>query len=126
MGIALAACVLLAVPASVMAASDAVVLPAMDSAAPHAAFFADRPTVKAPVVSEAARALLAKQQASGAVAMPDEREFPFPRGWMLALLALAAVLVLVLFDRVHLAMKLAKLNDDAVRSSGLRAPLARN
>jgi hypothetical protein len=37
-----------------------------------------------------------------------------------------AVLVVVLVDRVRLSAKLSKLNEDALRSSGLSAPLARN
>lgn len=131
--LALAACAALALSTSAIAAPDAVILPSMDAATPHANLFADRAsgatgatgaTVKqSPTVSASASALLVKQQATGAVAMPDDREFPFPRGWMLALLA---VLAIVIVDRVRLYLKLAKLNQDAVRSSGLSAPFARN
>ena len=129
LGSVLAACALLAVSTQAMAVGpDAVVLPAMDGAAPHAvvttAPVVQQAAIKPPVVvSESASALLVKQQAKGAVAMPDDREIPFPRGWMLGLLA---VLVLVLFDRIRLSKKLAKLNEDALRSSGLSAPFARN
>ncbi len=126
LGFVMAACALLAVSTSAMAVGpDAVVLPATDAGAPHAAVTTvERASVKLPVVvNESAAALLVKQQAKGSVAMPDDREIPFPRGWMLGLLA---VLVLVLFDRIRLSMKLAKLNEDALRSSGLSAPFARN
>lgn len=125
-GLMLATCASLAVATRAAAAGPAsVVLPAMDVAAPHAAMTTvQQASVKPPVVvSEAAAALLVKQQATAAVAMPDDREIPFPRGWMLGLLA---VLVLMLFDRIRLSMKLAKLNEDALQSSGLSAPFARN
>ncbi len=123
-GLAFAAFAMFAVSTSAIAAPDTVILPAMDAATPHATLFADRATVKQPpVVSASASAMLVKQQISGAVATPDDREFPFPRGWMLALLA---VLAIVVADRVRLSMKLSKLNQDALRSSGLSAPFARN
>ena len=133
LGFAWVACVSLAVSTQAMAVGpDAVVLPAMEGAAPHAATTAttattavERPSVKPPVVMSelAAAALLDKPQAKGAAATPDDREIPFPSGWMLGLLA---VLALVLFDRIRLSMKLAKLNEDALRSSGLSAPLIRH
>jgi len=118
-----AACALLAASAQA-AGRNAVVLPAMEGAAPHVFVnTSERATAKPPlVVSESASALLLKQQATRAVAVPDDRETPFPRAWMLGLLA---VLSLVIFDRIRLAMKLAKLNQDASRSSGLGAPFAR-
>ena len=121
--VTVAACALLAASAQA-AGRDAVVLPAMEGAAPHVfANTSERATAKPPlVVSESASALLLKQQATRAVAVPDDRETPFPRAWMLGLLA---VLSLVIFDRIRLAMKLAKLNQDASRSSGLGAPFAR-
>lgn len=123
-GLAFAAFALLAVSTSASAAPDKVVLPAMDGATPHAAMVADRAAVKqSPMVSAAASALLVQQQANGTVAMPDDREFPFPRGWMLALLA---VLAIVVVDRVRSSMKLSKLNQDAIRASGMSAPFARN
>ncbi len=123
--VAVAACALFAASAQAAVARDAVVLPAMEGAAPHVVVTtAERATVKPPLaVSESASALLLKQQGTGAVAMPDSRETPLPRGWMLGLLA---VLSLVIVDRIRLSMKLAKLNQDASRSSGLGAPFARN
>ena len=123
--VAVAACALFAVSAQAAVGRDAVVLPAMEGAAPHVIVTtAERATAKPPlVVSESASALLLKQQGTGAVAMPDNRETPFPRAWMLGLLA---VLSLVIFDRIRLSMKLAKLNQDASRSSGLGTPFVRN
>lgn len=128
LGLALVACAFMAVSTAASAVGpDAVLLPAMDGAAPHAtvtkATAVQSGAVKPPVVSASAGAVLVKQQAKDVVAMPDERELPFSRGWMVGLLA---VLVLMLFDRIRLSMKLAKLNQDAVRSSGLSAPLIRN
>jgi hypothetical protein len=123
-GLAFAAFAMFALSTSATAAPDSVVLPAMDAATPQGTLSVDRATVKQPsAVSASAAALLVKQQANGTVAMPDDREFPFPRGWMLALLA---VLAIVVIDRVRTSVKLAKLNQDAVRASGLSAPFARN
>ena len=132
LGIALAACALLAVSTQAKAAgTSSVMLPAMDGAAPHAVVTivttvttarqsAIKPT---DALSESANAPSVNQQAKVAIAMPDELEIAFPGGWKVGLLA---VLVLVLLGRIRLSMKLAKLNQDAVRSSGLSAPFARN
>ena len=129
LGLALAACALLAVSTQARAAGTiSVMLPAMDGAAPHAVVTtvttAQQTAIKpTDALSESANAPSVNQQAKGAVAMPDDREIAFPSGWKLGLLA---VLVLVLLGRIRLSMKLAKLNQDALRSSGLSAPFARN
>lgn len=129
---ALTACALLTAATQAAAAGpDTAALPAMEGAAPPsasaaaaAAAAAERASAKpSRVASESASALLVKQQTARAVALPDDREIPFPRAWMLGLLA---VLALVVFDRIRLSMKLAKLNQDASRSSGLSGPFARN
>lgn len=121
LGLLIAACALLALPAQ--ADSGATPLTAINRSATPSVNASAKPVVDAHAAKETASMLLVKQQAREAVAMPDDREFPFPRGWMLALLA---VLVVVLVDRVRLFTKLSKLNEDALRSSGLSAPLVRN
>ena len=129
LGLALAACALLAVSTQASAAgTSSVMLPAMDGAAPHAVVTtvttAQQTAIKPPVVvGESASASSVNQQAKVAIAMPDELEIAFPGGWKVGLLA---VLVLVLLGRIRLSMKLAKLNQDAPRSSGLSAPFVRN
>lgn len=122
-GFTLAACALLALPAQAKAGSDATLLTAIDRSATQSVSASVKPVVDRHSTTESGSALLAKQQAKAAVAMPDDREFPFPRAWMLALLA---VLVVVLVDRARVSAKLTKLNEDARRSSGLSAPLARS
>ena len=119
----LAACALLALPAQASAGSDSTPLTPVDRPATQSFGASVKRVVDNHPTTESAAALLAKQQAKAAVATPDDREFPFPRGWMLALLA---VLVVVLVDRARVAAKSPKLNDDARRSSGLSAPLARS
>jgi hypothetical protein len=122
---ALVTCVLLAATLQAPAAgADAVFLPAMDGAAPHAIVIAvDRAPVTPSATGDTAGASLASAPNKGAVLATDKPETPFPLGWMFGLLA---VLVVVAFDRVRLSMKLAKLNEDALRASGLRAPYARD
>lgn len=119
----LAACALLALPAQSSPGSDSMPITPIDRAATQSVGASVKPVVDNHPTTESGAALLAKQQAKAAVATPDDREFPFPRGWMLALLA---VLVVVLVDRARVAAKLTKLNEDARRSSGLSAPLARS
>ena len=119
----LAACALLALPAQASAGSDSTLLTPVDRPTTQSVGASVKRVVDNHPTTESAAALLAKQQAKAAVATPDDREFPFPRGWMLALLA---VLVVVLVDRARVAAKSPKLNDDARRSSGLSAPLARS
>ncbi len=123
LGLALAACMLLALPAQAKAASDGTLLATTELAAAQSTPASAKSMLNTPTASESAAALLVKQQATGAVAMADDRETPFPRGWMLGLLA---VLVLVLCDRIRLSMKLAKLNEASGQSSALSAPFARN
>jgi hypothetical protein len=123
LGLLIAACALMALPAHANAGSGATLLTAIDRGAPQSVSASAKPVADVSTTKESASAQLVKAQAKEAVAMPDDREFPFPRGWMLALLA---VLVVVLVDRVRLSAKLSKLNEDALRSSGLSAPLVRN
>ena len=123
LGLLIAACALLALPAHANAGSGATLLTAIDRGVPQSVNASAKPVADTHAAKETASTLLVRQQAKDAVAMPDDREFPFPRGWMLALLA---VLVVVLVDRVRLSSKLSKLNQDALRSSGLSAPLVRN
>jgi hypothetical protein len=58
-----------------------------------------------------------------AVSSVDSREMPFPRGWILALLAVCA---LVLSDRLRIAIKNSKLSVVSRESSALAGPLVRN
>ena len=137
LGLALAAsCALAAGHCQAKAGADSMLISAIDRAVPHStsqpAVNLDSTSAKVAIgtqnglsggaAHDSASAPLTRRFKAVAV-VPDAQDTLFPRGWVLALLA---VLVLVLCDRVRVARTPARLDDRSLRSSGIGAPFAGN
>lgn len=127
-----AACALVAMPAQAKSGPDVALLNAVDRAAPQSTVNPEPVATKGAVeprqratgtVTVNSGGAQISNQSRAAVAVPDDRDLPFPRAW---LLALVTVLVLVLCDRVRGALKSSKIDNHSLRSNAMTTPFVRN